>query len=223
MKSFKLLGLALLAIFALGAFAAVSASAEEGFLPKPAKTALPLGGVSTLTPKGGESIVCKKLDTGELKFTSDKHAEGTLHWLECTGPLSQPVQSLGNNSGEILAKLLFLVCLDPKNAAGTLVDNFGVAGEIDTPIHLEIPTLGVLIEVKGTALGAILTAGPAKLWSMEFKGSGGLQTVTECLEGANKKTHTLESSTNHGAFVPASENVEGGLLQFAEEVKLEDS
>jgi len=191
MKSIKLLGLTLLAVFALGAFAAMSASAEEGFLPLTQKTGNALGGESVLATEKGESIVCEKLDESTITFTNDKHGEGTLHWLNCKlKNLGLAVNSLGDESKVILAKVLFLVCLDPKNAAKTLIDNFGVAAEIDTPVHLEVPAIGTLIEVDGTALGAILTTGPAKLWVMEFKGEKGKQTVTECLEGANvKKTH----------------------------------
>jgi hypothetical protein len=114
------------------------------------------------------------------------------------------------------------VCLDPKGG-GKLIDNFGVAAELDTPLHLETG-FGTLQLVTGTLLGAILTTGSAKLWVMEFNGSAGTQTVTECLEGKGVKTHTLKSETNENGKAEAlSINVVGGLLQFKEEVKLEDS
>jgi hypothetical protein len=91
-------------------------------------------------------------------------------------------------------------------------------------VHLEVPLAGVLIVVTGTALGAILTTGTSELWLMEFKGSVGTQTVTECLEGKNVKKHTLKSETNENKKpVAASENVVGGLLQFEEPVELMDS
>jgi hypothetical protein len=221
MKSLKLIGLSLLALFALGVFAAASASAEEGFLPTPT-TANVLGGESVLATEAfGSEIKCGKLDASTITFSNDKHATGTLHWLECT-LLGSDIHSLGAKAKEILVAISFLGCLDPKSGA-TLVDEFGVSGEVQGTAHLEAPALGVLVEVAGAALGAVLTKGKAKLFSVEFKGSKGKQTVTECLEGANKKVHNLIASTNHGEFKPASENVVGGLVQFTKEVELEDS
>ncbi len=59
---------------------------------------------------------------------------------------------------------------------------------------------------------------------MEFLGSKGVQTVTSCLQGEKTITHNLLTEENeNGKPVASSENVVGGLLQFKEEVKLEDS
>jgi hypothetical protein len=222
MKRMKLIGLSLLAIFALGAFAVASASAEEGFLPLKVKTATALGGESTLSSGGIADIVCKELDDSTITFTNDKTASGTLHWLGCKAGGLFAAKSLGaSGSEEILAPTKFLVCLDAKNGT-TLVDNFGVAGTVEK-LHLEVPGLGILAIVNGTALGAILTAGPAKLWSMEFIGKKGVQTITSCKQGETTITHNLTSAENEGTPAAASENVVGGLLQFTEEQKLEDS
>jgi hypothetical protein len=222
MKSIKLLGLSLLAVFALGASVAASASAEAGFLPKQA-TANALGGASTLATAAGQPIVCTTLDESIVTFVTDKHATAKFHWLGCKAAGLFAANSLGAKSEEILAEILLLVCLDAKNGA-TLVDNFGIAGEVVGKLHLEVPAAGVLTIVTGTALGAVLTAGPAKLYSIEFKGSKGVQTITECLEGANKKVHNLTAEENENKKPEAaSENVEGGLLQFKEDTKLEDS
>jgi hypothetical protein len=225
MKRMKLIGLMLLAVFALGAFAAASASAEEGFLPFQALGNI-LGGESKLaTEKGKESeaITCKKLDESHINFSSDKHGTAVVHWLECTtaGGLVG-VNSLGAKAKEILIEVLFLVCLDPKTAAGTLVDSFGMEAAIVGTAHLELPSVGTLIELKGAALGAVLTTGPAKLWVVEFLGKEGKPTVTDCLEGANIKLGNLLLSKNHGAFEGASESIESVLIQFPNEVTLED-
>jgi hypothetical protein len=227
MKRMKLIGLSLLAIFVLGAFAATTALAEEGFLPTQ-KEGNALGGKSVLETTGGGNITCTKLEASTIKFenakkeTSDKHGDGTLKWVGCKAFGLVPVNSEGDPAETILAPLLFLVCLDAKNGA-TLVDNFGVAGELDTALHLIVPATNTKIEVTGTALGAILTSGKAKLWSMEFLGAKGVQTITECLEGTNKKTHTLKSKENAEPAQAASEKVESGLLQFPAEVELMDS
>jgi hypothetical protein len=224
MTRIKVVGLALLAILALGAFAATTALAEEGFLlPGGGKFTLVsvLGGETKFEAAGGTSVTCKKLDETHFEVESDKHAKVTLHWLECTS-LGFPVNSLGDKSGEILMPVLLLVCLDPNNVEGKLVDEFGIAVEIEKG-HLEVPALGSLIELNGRFLGAILTKGEAKLWSVEFLGAKGKQTVTKCLEGKSEKLHNLTSSTNHGAAEALSVNITGGLLQFDQTVILEDS
>jgi len=226
MKSLKLIGLSLLALFALGVFAAASASAEEGFLPLKVKEGNALGKLSILETSNGSKIECAELDASTITFSNDKHGKATFHWLKCKeGTFGFPASSLGSKEGEILAKVLLLVCLDPKDAAGKLIDEYGVSGEIEGNLHLEVPSLGVLIEVLGAALGAILTKGKAKLFSVEFtnNGTAGEQTVKDCLEGANVKLHTLMSSMNHKPEELASELVEGGLVQFKEEVELMDS
>jgi hypothetical protein len=221
MKSLKLIGLALLAVFALGAFAA-SASAEEGFLPTPSKATL-LGGESKLEATSGEKIVCKEADDVPLAFTNDKTATATLHFLGCKSA-GFAINSEGDKTEIILVPVKFLGCLDPKNSEGKLLAEFGIAGEITGGnLKLEQPATGTKVEVKGIALGEILTKGPAVLYLVDFLGSGGKQTVTECLQGETKIKHTLESSFKGGAFLPASQNVVGGLVSFPSEVKLEDS
>jgi len=223
MKSMKLIGLSLLALFALGAFAA-SASAEEGFLPT--SKANILGGASTLETKAGSKIKCEKLDESAVTFTNDKTATATLHWSGCRAEGLFAVNSTGDAAEVILVKVKFLVCLDPKSSAGTLVDEFGVAGEVEGTAKLEVPAAKAEIEVKGTALGAVLTTGKAKLFSVEFLAAAakeGKQAVTECLQGTTKIVHNLLANKNKGAFEAASENVVGGLIQFEKETELMDS
>jgi hypothetical protein len=223
MKRMKLIGLSLLAIFALGAFAAATASAEEGFLPTPS-TGTALGGKSVLESTGKANITCASLDDSTITFENDKHGKATLHWLGCKGEGLFGVNSLGDKAEEILAEVLFLVCLDPTNAAGTLIDNFGIIGEVVGKLHLEVPAVGQLQIVTGAALGAILTTGKAKLWVIEFNGSAGAQTVTDCKQGTTTILHSLKTENNEsGKTEAASELVVGGLLQFAAEVELMDS
>jgi hypothetical protein len=223
MKRFKPIGLLLLAIFALGAFAASTASAEEGFLPQQ-ETGNLLGGESKLELEGGAAAInCKKLDASTFTASpkgSDKHSTGTIHWLECKASFFS-ANSLGDASEVILVPTELLVCLDAKNAKGELLANFGVAGEVKG-VHLEVPALGLLVEVNGRALGTV-EGTKGKLFGSKFAGKEGKQTVTECLEGANVKKHTLTGIENHGAAKAASENVVGGLLQFPAEVELMDS
>jgi hypothetical protein len=220
MKSLKLIGLSLLAVLALGAFAA-SAFAEEGFLPTP-KTATILGGESIFESTGGEKLVCTKSDEVTVTFTNDKTSTATLRFLGCKSA-GFAINSEGDKTEEILVPVEFLGCLDPKNSEGKLLDEFGIAEKVVGTLKLIQPATGIKIEVRGTALSAILTTSPAKLFSVEFLGKAGQQTVTECLQGETKIKHNLESSVKGGAFLPLSLNVVGGLIQFPSEVKLEDS
>jgi hypothetical protein len=221
MKSLKLIGLSLLAVFALGAFAA-SAFAEEGFLPTP-KTATSLGGASVLTSTGGEVIECAKSDEVTLTFKNDKTSTGTLRFLGCKAA-GFSLNSVGDKIEEILVPIEFSVCLDPKNGEGKLLDEFSIAATITGGnLKIEQPATGVKIEVKGTALSAVLTTGEATLFNVEFLGAKGKQTVTECLQGETKIKHNLESSFKGGAFLPDGQNVVGGLVQFPTAVKLMDS
>jgi hypothetical protein len=231
MKSVRLFGLSLLALLALGAFAAATASAEEGFLPTP-KTANILGGTSTLGTASGFGITCEKLDESTITFNNEKekepdsHGTATLHWLGCTtlGKLVG-VNSLGDKAKEILAKVLFLVCLDPTNPAGKLLANFGIAAETDEPVHLEEPSTGTLQIVTGRVIGIVLTVGPAKLWVVDFTAtSQGVQAADLCIKGVETKKHTLTSEENENKKPETgSEEVKAGLIQFPSEVKLEDS
>jgi hypothetical protein len=220
MKSLKLIGLSLLAAFALGALAA-DAFAEEGFLPTP-KTATILGGALIFVTTGGAALECTKLDEVTVTFSNDKTATATIHFLGCkAGGFAE--NSEGDKTEEILVPVKFLVCLDPKSSAGALLDEFGIAAEIVGTLKIVQPATGTKTSIKGTFLGAVLTTGEAKLFSVEFLGSKGKQTVTECLQGTTKIKHTLEVSLNGGAFEAASENIAGGLFQFPSSVKLEDS
>ncbi len=222
MKSIKLLGLSLLAIFALGVFAAASASAEEGFLPSPG-TGNILGKTSILEPEGGGKIQCATLDESTLTFLSlepDGHAEGTLHWLGCKAEGLFAFNSKGDKSEEVLIKVLLLVCLDPKNASKELVSEYGVLVLVEGTQDLEVPAVGALVEVQGQALGALLTL-KGKLFVADLTGEKGKQKVAvECLVNGKTVKHNLLSSKNKAAFEPASENVVGGLVQFAKEVEL---
>ena len=95
MRHLKLMGLSLLAVIALGALAAATASAEEGFLPTPT-TGTVLGGISLLETTAGSKIECKELDDSTITFSNDKHGKATLHWLGCKAEGLFAINSLGD-------------------------------------------------------------------------------------------------------------------------------
>jgi hypothetical protein len=219
MKRFRILGIALLALLALGAVMAVAASAEEGFLPNPAKEknkGTISGGKSTLGNAKG-TIICQHLDASPIEFANDKHGTATLKWKECT-TAGLAANSLGDEKGIILAKVLLLVCLI--NSAKL---EFGVAAEPDETIHLEAAAAGVLAEVKGLVIGT-LSGAKGKEFTSEFLAPKvGEQTVKECTDAEGKKVHSLLEALNHEAFATASEEVKGGKIVFEKEVELMDS
>ncbi len=222
MKSIRLIGLSLLALLALGAFAAATASAEAGFLPKQASGTI-LGGLSTLRV-GEQKIECTTLDDSTISFATDEHGTVTLHWLGCTTAAKLvKVNSLGDKAGEILAKVLLLVCLDPTSPSGTLLEPFGFIAEPDEPVHLEEPSVGQLQVVTGRVIGTFLTT-EGKLFIAHLDAPGGVQAADLCVQGTTKIKGNLASEENENkAPKAASEEVAAALLQFAETVKLMDS
>jgi hypothetical protein len=219
MKQFRILGVALLVLFALGAIIAVAASAEEGFLPNPLKeknTASISGGKSTLGNAKG-SIVCTTLDASPVEFTNDKHGTALLKWKGCT-TAGISINSLGDEKGVILAKVLHLVCL-----ISSAKLEFGIAVEPDETIHLEAPAAGILAEVKGLVIGT-LSSTKGKEFKVGFTAkSVGEQAVKECTDSEGTKKHSLSESLNHEGFITSSEEVIEGKLTFAKEVELMDT
>jgi hypothetical protein len=223
MKRMKLVGLAVFAI-ALSAMGTASAIAEEGFLPKQ-ESANVLAGKYTVATSGGLSIACAKLMESHITWTTDEHGSGTLWLLECKFGGLFNVNSLGDKAGEILEPVLILVCLDPKDAEGKLLADFGLAIELDEPLHLEIPALGSLVALSaGRLIGVVLTKVKAKLFVVDLTGTNGAQLARSCVKGKESKEDTRKVEENESKASEAiSENAEGLLLQFPNEVELMDA
>jgi hypothetical protein len=154
MKRFKLIGIAILAIFALTAIAANIANAEETkILPEPTAL-LPVtnkatGGPGKLLTLGGKEIKCES-SSGEGSATSFNL--GTFHTLftKCTGPLGSTCTGASNPSGLIalLGTVHFWLALLVKS--GTLV---AALVFLIAPFHFTCEAFGVkqLILVLGCA------------------------------------------------------------------------
>jgi hypothetical protein len=228
MKRLRIIGLALLALFALGAFAASMASAEEGLLPN--ATSSGSGKTTTLETTGKEKVSCTAVSILEAKFVpiiekekeiaKDQHGTANLHFTGCKAESLVPVQSLGDEKEVILSKVLFLYCLvEPtKLIFGLLIQS------LETE-HLEVPATKELVLVKGPVIAELETkALKAKEFSWNLVGAAGVQTTaTKCVINGKEVKHTFESVNDKKTVdLPASEN---GLftLKFPEEVTLEDS
>jgi hypothetical protein len=217
MKRFRIIGLSLLALFALGAFAATTASAEEGVLPLKVKTFNVLikskTAVLETSSEALPPIICTAL-TGSGSFETDSHGKATLDFDSCTAG-GFPANSLGDTAGLILAPGLFLICL-----TGSL--EFGLFFELTSPVHIEVPSIaGLLFLVEGTVIGKIdAKAGELlKLIVVLFHGKKGVQETKVCTdEKGGKKEASLKEGENKLA---ASEEVEA-LIQFGENEELMD-
>jgi hypothetical protein len=220
MKRFRIIGLSLLALFALGALAASSASATEGFLPLKVKTFTILSkSGATLEPPSAENppFECKEAK-GTGTFETDSHGKTTLDLEGCT-VLTFPANSLGDKGGLVLLPLLFLVCLI-NSAALT----FGIFFELTEPVHVDIPALaGVLLTYEGAFIGELdVKAGVLlKLFELLFHGKKGVQNVKQCVDDAgNIKKGTFKfSDPKPPELVSVDLEV---LVEFAESEELMD-
>jgi hypothetical protein len=218
MKRLTIIGLALLALLALGAFAASMASAEEGVLPDTA-TGSAEGGAGTLETTNKEKISCTKITVLEIKATTDQKGTATLHLSGCLAEGALPANSLGDSSGVILSKVNLLACLvEPK----TLV--FGVLiAAVALPEHVEVPSVGQLILLKGAVIAKNESANKGKEFKGSLKGKEGNQTeATECEINGTKFKHSFESA-NDSKTPDLRASLEGKLtIKLNEEVEFMD-
>ena len=212
MKRIRIIGLMLLALFALSAVAASAASAEEGFLPLSKKGLQVLSKEALLETHAKSQIKCKST-SGTGTFKNDKEGSGTFTFSGCTA-LGFAANSLPEETKEtIKAAVTYVICLI--NSAEL---KFGVAITPTSTVHIEVPALGALLEVKGTIIGEILTKS-GKLFVVDFNGKEGLGNVASC--GTIKNSY--ESRKDPEAFEEASQKTTEGLMQFEETVELMDT
>ena len=223
MTRLRIIGLALVAMFALGGLATATASAEEGFLPLNMKHFNILAKKVTMENAAKESIKCNEVK-GEGKFEKDSHGTGTLDFLECEfGGFI--VWSLGEKvpntikEALILMPVLFLICLINST---TLL--FGIFFELRAPVHVDNTSIGILTILEGAFIGDILGVS-GKLFIIHIIGKEGKQEVTECKdEKGGIKKHSLTDTNAKGEKVTVSLNVEKEtfLIQFLEAQELMD-
>jgi hypothetical protein len=225
MKRLRIIGLMLLALLSLGAFAASMASAEEGVLPTEGFTGKGTAQtLETLSVEGKESekIACTAVSILEGVFTNDKEGTANLHFTGCTATaLKVAVNSLGDEPKVILEKVNFTICLvEPK----TLVFGIAITGAKD-PVHIEVPAVKSLILVKGTVIAELEGAGlKGKAFKYKLSGEKGDQKFAlKCEIEGKKFEHTYAAAKDSEAKDEhASQN---GLftLEFKNEVALMDT
>ena|ERR1700693_6184453 len=136
------------------------------------------------------SIACKK-DTVTLvngKITGAKTIEVTVDIEECTlGGLS--MNSLSDPSKTILVTAKGELCYIEK---GAKPPHIGILLSI-TPVHVEVPSLGELIELRGTILGLIE---PVNELRTGYKLNINSKTAKEKCEGGSTDVLDLEKEHN---------------------------
>jgi hypothetical protein len=183
MRRIRQLGLALLAIFALGAVAATTASAEETGNPQllsPTTVKFTSRSfTSTLTPSANpaRAITCVA-DTDSGEFKALRTGSVTIDFTGCTAEKEAvKCRSLGDALGTILTG-------GPANLIDVLISQvLRLAILIDiTNLHLECQG-GLLFIVNGSVIGVFdgVTSGSAfSSAKILFEQSGGIQAIREC-------------------------------------------
>jgi hypothetical protein len=194
MKRIRLLGLTLIALIALGAFASANAFAElPEILPvptaaNPAKFTSEAPTEAKLITTKDNEVKCKKAkNKGE--FTSQDAGTVLIEFEGCEA-FSLPCNSEGDKAGVILLKgamqlvdvlptgtLDLGIWIEPKNAAGTKDLSFTCGG------IFTITVLGSVIGVIDNAKGELLTTGTkAKEFKALWKQAKlGEQEIKECM------------------------------------------
>jgi len=200
MKRIAILGLALVAVFAI---AAASASAAKIVIHGPAPFTAS-SGLSKLSTEGLPEIECKTSSaTGSL--TSATKGEVTVTFHEC----ATEGKKCGNVSpGNIQTKLLETTVGWINKAKGEAgVDFIGKAGgETGKGAEAEFECEGLSVAVKGSAIGR---STPTNVMATEGKvtlvGKNGKQEI-EKFEGGLKDTLITEASLLPGSELPSAQN-----------------
>jgi hypothetical protein len=205
MHRIRLMGLALIAVLALGALVATAAMAEKPeFSPSEKNAFTAVGGKAKFEQKGGIAPVSAEKSTGKGEVTNAK--EGTFDELyeNTTAPLSGKCTGLEDKTvGSVLAKGGFKIGYLDK--AKTKV---GVAFKLSSPIHFECEKTVTLVTVEGAAIGEITPINTlTNVFTVVLTQTGGVNAFTEILNATNTafEKFVLKSETNGGAFAQAGQ------------------
>lgn len=183
MQRLKIFGATLVALIALGAvMASASMAALPEFSPATAQKFKGLGGAGELTTlSGGISIKCTS-NTLEGSITGAKTATVNITIAGCTA-LGFTSNSLGDAeklvlTGTLNAELCYIN--KTEKTVGVYISGINV--------HLEVPSLGVLIAITGSLIGRVTPLNTVTThYTFGFEQSGtGDQKLTEC-EGKKAK------------------------------------
>jgi hypothetical protein len=213
MKQLKILGLMVVAAFALGAAASGAASAVTMTLPS---FSVVTGGTGTSGAAqffGAASIKCTS-GAGVGSGINSKMSTSTGEFKGCT-VLGEECHSLGDKGGVILGsgtQQLVLVTLAGVDSHLVLLEG--------PEVHIECKTLSTLIIVKGDVLGSI--TGSGKTFTVKVNAKSRTEQEFKGYEndsGTIVKTQLL-SSTNEGTFAESGEEAGTGTVTTEKETQI---
>jgi hypothetical protein len=221
MKHVKLLGLALLALFALSAVASSVAMANPTILPEPTEkeslkfTAKTKAGTTPLLENSGKKnepkVLCEKAEASGA-FTSADHGNVTIKFSECKEPVSKAKCKSGATAGVIeLEGLIELVDVLPSSVLelGLWLEPFALGGEAkkeDLKFScgvLNVTVLGSLIALVDEVKTLVKTKKALLLWHQK----AGVQAIQECM--------TLETLCAKGPFDLKAKYTTEGIEELA--------
>jgi hypothetical protein len=220
MKRIRIVGLCLVAAFALSAIVATSAMAAKHENKGPIKYKSS-SGIAFLEIEGGGKVECKT-STAAGEITSATAGTVTATFVGCE-TLEKKCASAGQTAGTIVTNLLATstgyvnkakaeVGTDFKPASGEVLAEFTCKGAAP-------PT--VVNRVKGSVIGRLAPPNEMSTTSKsDLKNSGGKQEV-EKFEGGPKDTLIAEISVEGGPFSKAGgiQNVDSVVENTPQEVK----
>ena len=224
MLRLRILVPALLGLLVLGALVASSASAVEGLLPLNQSATLLSGKAILETPDKAKIVCGETKGSTKAETGSDTKGTATFDFLKCeiSGFVSF---SLGDKEPKELKESVILV---PGTYEVCLINStaltFGLFIKLSETIHVHAKALGILTNLSSSIIGQVGT-NKGKLIKVAFTGKEGKQeSGTTCKDSAgNVKTAELKAEKDPSAALTGSENVEGGLLQFTNEVEFMDT
>jgi len=218
MKRISMMGLSLVAAFALSALVAGGALAAKHVNSGPLKYKS-TSGIAFLEVEGGGKIECK-VSTGTGEYTTSTSGTVTATFEGCE-TLGKKCTSAGSPSGTIVTKLLATEVGYVNKTKGEVGSDFKPAsGEFNAEFACPgSPALS--IRVKGSVIGKVEPPNVSSTESKStLKNSGGKQEI-EKFEGGSKDTLVSETSVEGGPFAAANgiQNVTSQVVNSEQEAK----
>lgn len=203
----RTLGLALVAVFAMGATGSATASAasQPEIVNSAGKTPVKTGftstsEASTFETKSKEAVTCKK-DTNKGKITGSSSDEATISFTGCTGPLGLKCKTEGAKAEEIVLKVESKLVWLNKNEKTEPGEDLVLPSELT--IKCTSTLFSEMLKVKGSTLCPItpfeklsptltLTCkqtGGSQAFKVYFLGGKEIKDVTETEGTGTKNSH----------------------------------
>jgi hypothetical protein len=209
MRLFRLVG----TLFAVLAFStvvvAVASAAETLWRWNPGTTGATFTGSSgkvTLQVKGGAAITCEKSALKGSLTSEQTLGVGTVTVTICT-LTGLAVLGLGDTAQTVTLHGAFHDCLISSGDAGLLI-------KLSEPVHVEVPSTGLLMVFTGSLLVLALPnkskkTGPFPLNAAQ---TAGVQAIEKCEGGTAQK---LEASTDGSANVQTGAEMKEASITWA--------